>query len=137
MKSPIRIIVIDDDLINNMICRQTIKSTNPDLETLTFNIPEKGFEYVEKEYTAIDKEQFTILFLDINMPTWSGWEFLDNFDNLDVKIKEQIKIYMLSSSVDLKDMERAQNNKNVVDYLVKPLKKTTFLEILEKSSNFL
>lgn len=136
MKLPISIMVIDDDLVNNMICRQTIKSTKLDLVTLTFNIPEKGFGYIQNEYTTSENEHITILFLDINMPSWSGWDFLDNFENLDEKIKMQFKIYMLSSSVDLKDKERAHNDKNVVDYLVKPLNKTTLLQILEDCQTF-
>ena len=126
-----RFIVIDDDLINNMICRQTIKNTKPDLEVQVFNVPENGFVYIEKEYSNNDNEMFTILFLDINMPTWSGWDFLDNFDNLNDQIKKQFVIFMLSSSVDQKDIERAKNNKNVNDYIVKPLKKASVQEILD------
>jgi response regulator RpfG family c-di-GMP phosphodiesterase len=65
------------------------------------------------------------------MPTWSGWDFLDKFEMLDAQIKNQIKVYMLSSSVDPKDMEKAKANSNVVDYIVKPLNR----DIVEKIIN--
>ena len=121
MKTPIRFIVIDDDSVNNMVCRFVIKSAAGELEIQTFINPETGFGYIEKEYADNENEMPIVLFLDINMPTWSGWEFLENFEKLNEQIKKQIKIYMLSSSVDLKDIERARSNPYVVDYIVKPL----------------
>ncbi len=129
MESITRIIVIDDDPINNLICRQTIKNTNADIEVVTFTLPEKGLEYIKNGYDSSHRDMNTIIFLDINMPTWSGWEFLDNFENLDETIKKQFNVYMLSSSVSPLDIERASENKNVVDYVKKPLKKTVLLNI--------
>jgi len=121
MKTTTRFIVIDDDLINNMLCSIVIKGAGEKLRIQTFNAPKTGFGYIEKEYGNNEKEMPTVLFLDINMPTWTGWEFLENFEKLDENIRKQIKIYMLSSSVDAKDIDRAKSNPNVVDYISKPL----------------
>jgi len=121
MKTPTRFIVIDDDLVSNLVCRIVIKSAVDKLEIQTFVDPETGFGYIQKEYADNKNRMGTILLLDINMPTWTGWEFLENFEKLDEKIKKQIKIYMLSSSVDTKDIERARSNPNVMDYIIKPL----------------
>ncbi|MEO8087976.1 MAG: hypothetical protein ABI763_14220 [Bacteroidota bacterium] len=74
-------------------------------------------------------EGLAILFLDINMP---GWDFLDNFDNLTEKIKNKIIIYMLSSSIDPSDKQKALENKNVVRYLEKPLSITAVSLILDE-----
>jgi response regulator RpfG family c-di-GMP phosphodiesterase len=131
MKKPTRFLVIDDDQINNMLCKYSIRQVNCDLETITFLEPEKGFEYIISTYSSSHAEIPTVLLLDINMPTWSGWDFLDKFEMLDAQIKNQIKVYMLSSSVDPKDMEKAKANSNVVDYIVKPLNR----DIVEKIIN--
>ena len=120
METPTRFIVIDDDLVSNMLCRIVINSALGPSEIQIFSDAETGLGYIEKEYAG-NKNGVTVLFLDINMPNWSGWEFLENFEKLNEKIKKQIKIYMFSSSVDLKDIERARSNPNVVDYIVKPL----------------
>ena len=130
MEIPIRFIVIDDDPVNNFICSIIIKEGAGELEVETFEIPEKGLEYISKEY--LNNEHPTVLFLDINMPTWSGWEFLDNFDKLDEKIKKQIKIYIIASSIDASDKHRARENKNVVDYIEKPLSEKTVSSMLEQ-----
>ena len=130
MKTPARFIVVDDDKINNMLCRIVIENAAGNVEIQTFNIAEKGFEYIEKEYADNKKIKPAVLLLDINMPGWSGWDFLENFQKLDEKIKKLIKIYMLSSSVDSKDIERAKSNPNVVDYIIKPLKVATVAKII-------
>ena len=54
------------------------------------------------------------------MPSLDGWEFLDVFEQFDQEIKRHFKIYMLSSSVDHRDRERALSNKNVYAYIEKP-----------------
>ena len=119
-------IVIDDNSINNTICRITIQRTIPESDIQTFLIPEEGFAYISTQYLTIDNP--TILFLDINMPRWSGWDFLDHFEKLDKKIKEQIEIHMLTSSINANDKKRAADHKNVDGFIEKPLTK----EILQK-----
>src|SRR5580692_4416927 len=112
-----RFIIIDDDEFNNKICTVTLEKMSKDADIITFLDPMAGFNYIVSEY-AKPTDTTAILFLDINMPVMNGWEFLDRFDTLDTKIKNRIKIYILSSSVDKRDMERAKVNKNVIHYLV-------------------
>jgi CheY-like chemotaxis protein len=64
------------------------------------------------------------------MPIWSGWDFVEHFDKLDENIKNRFKIYMLSSSIDNNDKQRAMDNKNVVDYIEKPLTKEKVFSLL-------
>jgi len=135
MKTLSRFIAVDDDLIDNMLCLYTIKKTGHEFDIQTFNFPEKCFEYIVSEYSKNDDEILTVLLLDINMPTWTGWDFLENFNKLDNKIKQQIKIYILSSSIDEKDIQRAKDNENVIDYIVKPITLDIVSKIILNYSN--
>ena len=127
---PNRFIIIDNDPVNNLLCTLTIRDVQDAAEIQTFNFPVKGFKYLAKEYANTTNP--TVLLLDINMPTWSGWDFLDNFEKLDDKIKKQIKIYILSSSIDANDKQRASENKNVVDYIEKPLSEKRVYAMLDQ-----
>ena len=127
---PIRFIIVDNDPVNNLLCALTIKDVTDEAEIQTFNFPVKAFEYITTGY--LNTENLTILLLDINMPIWSGWDFLDSFEMLDEKIKRQIKIYIISSSIDANDKHRARENKNVVDYIEKPLSEKTVSSMLEQ-----
>jgi CheY-like chemotaxis protein len=117
--TPVRFTIVDNDPVNNLLCGLAIKDAVVDANILEFTDPLKAFDYI-KAGNESDGDM-NILLLDINMPIWSGWDFVDNFDKLDEKIKNRFKIYMLSSSIDNNDKQRAVENKNVVDYIEKPL----------------
>ncbi len=114
-------IIIDDDAINNKLCRKVIEKTYPDKEIADFLDPQEGFDYIVSQYSRNGDNDMGILLLDINMPEIDAWKFLELFEDLDAKIKKKIKIHILSSSVNKEDMVRAQSNKNVEYYLIKPL----------------
>ena len=119
MKKLPRFVIIDDDPLNNALCQVIIKTTLAEAEVKTFTLPEKVLEYIAAEYSINGNE--AILLLDLNMPTMTAWEFLEEYEKLDEIIKSRLKIYILSSSLDPRDIERASANKNVFDYIVKPL----------------
>jgi len=114
-------IIIDDDAINNKLCRKVIEKTYPEKGIADFLDPQEGFDYLVSTYSKTDDTTIGILLLDISMPVMNAWEFLDLFERLDPDIKKKIKIHILSSSVNKEDMARAQSNKNVEYYLIKPL----------------
>jgi CheY-like chemotaxis protein len=121
-------IVIDDDPANNIICKVLIKNHLNPADIKTFSTPQEGLEYIRKSYQNVVHEHQTILFLDINMPVMSGWDFLKEFEKLDKQLRDQFKIYILSSSVDDNDLKRAKENKDVIGYIVKPLTKEKVIE---------
>ena len=115
-----RFIVIDDDSINNLLCSKNIKKNIPDAEVITFTEAEKGLDYIKSNFSKPNMGS-AILFLDINMPIMSGWEFMQQFEKVDTVIKNQISIYILSSSIHQDDKQKAKNHPDVVDYIEKPL----------------
>lgn len=62
-----------------------------------------------------------IIFIDINMPGISGWEFLDIFRTRFLSFKEKCIICMLSSSLNPMDREKAEKSALVDFYYTKPL----------------
>ncbi len=123
-----RFIVVDDDPINNMICKKVITKTIPDAEVITFTEPEKVLDYLLTTYEKPASGK-AILFLDTKMSSMTGWEFLDRFKTFAEPIKNQYNIYILSSSVDPTDIQRAKLNPLVIDFIEKPLNKTILTKI--------
>jgi len=126
-------IVIDDDPINNMICFKIIELTIPGCDVRTFTNPEKGLDHIRRNYPT-KNEKGTILFLDINMPGITGWNVLEKIETFAAAAKDMISIYMLSSSVDLSDKEKADNHPMVNGYITKPLSKAKLLHLLATTS---
>jgi CheY-like chemotaxis protein len=119
MSNPAAYILIDDDPLANMIGKIVIKTTLGEVDIKTFIDPLEGLSYIEN--IANEPRTPTVLLLDINMPILSGWEFLEQFEKLSQDVKSQVSIYILSSSVDKRDKERAEDDKNVTGFLSKPL----------------
>ena len=113
-------IVIDDDPMNNIICRKMIELTVPGATVNTFTLPREGLAYILATF-SINSDDNAILFLDINMPVLNGWEVLEKFSEFPEMVKKKVKIYMLSSSVDLQDKENAENNPFVSGYITKSI----------------
>ncbi|MDQ3051229.1 MAG: response regulator [Bacteroidota bacterium] len=124
-----RFLIVDDDPQNNLLSKLALKKSFGEVQINDFVIPEIGLEFIESEFTNIQPQEKITLFLDINMPTMTGWEFLEKFGQFKKSLKEQFSIYILSSSVDPTDINRAKANPHVIDFIEKPLSMATLLKM--------
>jgi two-component SAPR family response regulator len=138
MSTDIKFILVDDDAFTNMVHNIIIKDAlGEEVVVETFTDPAEGLEFIEKEYAG--NSGHTILFIDINMPQINGWEFLEQYENFSEQVKMQINIYILSSSLDWRDKDKAAANKTVKGFISKPLDFETIKEIAGRAfqdSNF-
>ena len=119
MRPALKFILVDDDPISNIISSLIIKKTLGDTDITVFNQPEKGLAYIKNELVGTPAS--IILLLDINMPTLMGYEFMEQFEMFDDEIKNKIVVYVLSSSVNQTDKDRAVANKYIEGFISKPL----------------
>ncbi len=124
-----RFLLVDDDPLSNYITKMILKKSIDGVHINDFTIPEDGLEFMKSEPSHNPPDGKTTLFLDINMPSISGWEYLEEFERFDASIKEQYNIYILSSSLDPSDINRAKANPLVIDFIEKPFNKATLLKI--------
>lgn len=128
MEIPERFLIIDDDPANNILCISSIKKTFAEAEVKAFTEPEEGINYIEHTYR--ENPVPTILFLDLNMPTLTGWDVLNRFQNM-ISSLNSIKVFILSSSINPADKQRAFENGLVEGFLEKPLSKSALLTLFE------
>ena len=114
-----RILLIDDDAGNNTVSRIFLKRVVFETEIVAFTDPMKGLEYIAAEYA--NNPVNTILLLDINMPILSGWDVLDKFIEMPDDIKKYFTIFILTSSINIDDKQRAAANPLVSAYIEKPM----------------
>ncbi len=69
-----------------------------------------------------------IIFLDLNMPVWDGWLFLEEFKKLPGS--DFVTVYILTSSLSSEDYQKASSLGLADNYLNKPLKYEHLEEIL-------
>lgn len=128
---PINVFVVDDDDIYQFTIGITLK-TIPRVNSIhTFSDGAKALEHILAHQDKVD-ELPDVIFLDINMPVMDGFQFMDEFVELLPKLNKSIKVYMVSSSMDPKDIKRANRIHEISDYLIKPLNSKDVKEILSK-----
>lgn len=129
-----KFIIVDDDPLNNKLCRHILKVTASGAEISDYLYPSEALDFIKSTNQVNEDDAPTIIFLDLNMPLISGWDFLDMFSQFDDRIKAQYKIYILSSSIDERDKERARKNPYVLQYISKPLTKEKVKAIVESKN---
>jgi CheY-like chemotaxis protein len=117
----IKIVLIDDDPISTFVTEKLIHK-NLDSPCVIFT-----YDNASDALKEIYRINPNYLFLDLNMPHMNGWEFLEEFDPK----KNVPKIYILSSSVDERDINKANEYHYVKKYLSKPLIKQCIKTIFE------
>jgi response regulator RpfG family c-di-GMP phosphodiesterase len=55
------------------------------------------------------------------MPVVDGWDFLEKFEKISNTLIKEIRIFIVSSSVDEKDISRSQSYSSVKGFISKPL----------------
>ena len=62
------------------------------------------------------------------MPIMDGWQFLDEF--VKIENSKKITLYIVSSSIDPADSEKAKQYEQITDFIVKPITKDALKEIV-------
>ncbi|WP_293293841.1 response regulator [Allomuricauda sp.] len=126
---PINVCIVDDDDIYQFTMKVTIRNIPTVKSTQVFTDGAQALEYIINNKN--DKDALPdIIFLDINMPVMDGFQFMDEFTDLLPKLNKPIQVYLVSSSIDPKDIRKAKRNDAITDYLIKPLKSEQVKNIL-------
>lgn len=120
-------IIIEDNLIDQFVTKKLLKKGLDINPLFIANNGKEGIGWLLKNQI----HNSLVILLDIQMPIMNGFEFLEEFGKLNEEVKEKIKIFVLSSTLDKDEIERVRKNKYVTDFWDKPFRldtlKNTFL----------
>ncbi|NVK75256.1 MAG: response regulator [Oceanospirillaceae bacterium] len=123
------ICLIDDDKVYQYTASKSIEASSVVKRVLVFDDGEQAYTYLVDNLTLRENLP-DIIFLDINMPYMDGWEFMEEFIKLKPKLSKPITIYMVSSSLQEEDINKAKSLENISEYIIKPISKERFQELL-------
>jgi response regulator RpfG family c-di-GMP phosphodiesterase len=124
------ICIIDDDDIYTFLLKKTLVKSNICSNIKSFDNGLAGLEGIK---TMIENKELTpdLILLDINMPLFDGWEFLEEFKKLKHLILKPISIYIVSSSISQADINKAKFHEEVIDFLTKPIESSKIKNICD------
>jgi DNA-binding LytR/AlgR family response regulator len=112
-------IIIDDEIMARAIISELITSR-------TEHVVEAEFDSAIEAIKFLNKNKVDLIFLDIHMPDFNGFDFIDS-------LKHNVKIILITS--DKEFAITAFEYDNVVDYLVKPISEERFDKAIKKINN--
>lgn len=125
-----KFMLIDDDEIFVFLTKKTILKVSADVEVQVFADGQQAISHLQ-DIAGNNELLPDVIFLDLNMPVMDGWEFLDEYQKLDGFPLNGVPLYIVSSSISPYEMDRSAGIPVVTEFIIKPLVKEKFLEILE------
>lgn len=110
--------IIEDEPMHLFITKKMLTLTGMVDSLLIFSNGKEAYDKLKAIFLASEKLPEVIL-LDLNMPVWDGWQFLEEFTKIPINTK--VIIYILTSSNNPDDMKRAETYNMSEKYLVKPI----------------
>jgi CheY-like chemotaxis protein len=124
-----RVLLVDDDSIFNFINSKTLQRMDPASDIHTAANGAEALKLFDDYYPGA-KSLPDVILLDLNMPVMDGFGFLEGFRRLRIAGKEHVKIFIVSSSDDPGDRQRAKAL-GADYYLTKPLQEQSLRLALE------
>lgn len=117
--------IIDDDKIFVYILKKVIEKNKNFEEIISFRNGEEVLKLISKEINLP-----TVILLDLNMPIIDGWQFLDQVEQFNHRNK--LSIFIMSSSIDNRDIEKSKIYSTVKDFISKPINNEKLDKLVEK-----
>ena len=112
--------IIDDDHIFIYGVKRLMEETSFCDNLMVYQNGQDALEDLKDKATQGDNLP-SIIFLDLNMPMMTGWEFLDEYLQIESKDPTVSKVYIVSSSIDPKDLLRIKDYSVIRNYILKPV----------------
>lgn len=125
------IYLIDDDKLFIFLLKKTIGLTGIPTNISDFPDGQSALDHIRanRDNAALLPD---VIFLDLRMPIMDGWEFLEEYKDIAGTLARKNRLYVFSSSISPYDIENAKNNPLVTDFIIKPILKEKFAEILSE-----
>jgi CheY-like chemotaxis protein len=123
--------VIDDAKLDSIIIKLSIQKIHHDAEVKLISSGREAIDGLVKLAGIEARELPNMLFLDLEMPGMSGWEFLEQFKALNIESLRRIQVYIVSGTISPADVKKSLSDPFVANYFHKPIGLDTLRSIFE------
>jgi len=111
-----KILLIDDDEINNFIAEEWLKSHHDEAQLFAYSNVEDALVYLR---SSTDEEYPDLILCDLKMPMYDGFEFIELYENEFYPEHPDTKLVVVSSSLRKQDISKAKAYQSVLDFVAK------------------
>ena len=122
-------ILIDDSVFDLFTQEKLLLKSGLAKTVRTFSAAQEAIDYLREQSPAMPE---TVILLDLQMPEINGFEFTQQFGLLPKEIRNRIRLFMISSTVDIADIEQADADPHIIELLSKPLEVARLKALLRR-----
>lgn len=116
----LNIFLIDDNDIDIVVNTKLLKLANITSRIRSFTNGADALQYIGDNFEELDK-YLNVILLDIQMPVLNGFDVFEKFMMFPDEVRKKCKVFLLSSSIDRNDIQKAEDNEEIIKVLEKPL----------------
>lgn len=125
------VLLIDDNELDNFINHKTMEASHFAKTIFTATNGKSAIDFIRNLQQMENARYPEVIFIDLNMPLMDGFQFIE-YCRTDPAIRQKnIKLVVLSSSVNEQDRTRVQSYQENIKFLNKPLTEK-MLETIDK-----
>ncbi|MEM7658427.1 MAG: response regulator [Bacteroidota bacterium] len=132
-KSKLRLLLIDDDEVNNLLFVRMVKEHRFMVSCATSLNGKKALKKLDRIVQKGGYEFPDIIIVDLLMPIMDGFEFLTVYQEKYAADYPDTRVFMVSSSIDPRDKQKAKEFSCVTNFVSKPLTLDSFRLILART----
>lgn len=127
------VLLIDDDVVTNFYNTKILKKHHEFKNIVAVTSGADALKYLENVLKGVSVKP-SFIFLDVNMPGMNGWEFVIEYNKLNIDFTRGIKLVMLTTSKDSNDFEKFKKIDTINNFINKPLSVNLLSDLLEMHS---
>jgi two-component system, chemotaxis family, chemotaxis protein CheY len=112
-------LIIDDDPIQLRIAELLLKKYGS-FTSSTYLSAGMALDYLKKYHNDAHLLP-DVIFIDLHMPKTDGWEFLNIYESIRPNLCKSIRVFIVTSSIDVRDHNRSFNYSFVNGFISKPV----------------
>lgn len=120
------VVIVDDVAADRFFVRRSIRKVFAKAEVVEFAYAAEALAFLKTP----DRPELQIIITDINMPRMDGFEFADQYVNLYPELKGQARVFVMSSSINPGDRERALSQPGIDGFFVKPVTQDAIADLM-------
>lgn len=133
MKPLQTILLIDDDETTNYLNHRLLTRLEVAPDIRVVNNGEEALTYLHNAFAGVAEYPIpNLVLVDIKMSVMDGFEFLEEYQQLEEKKKNKIIMLMLTSSASFYDLEKLKEFPDVRKHYSKPLTEADVREMLNE-----